>query len=217
MRALALSRKPVGEIVVDLCPACHGLWFDSFESLQLTPQATLALLRSVATPATAEPVAPSGPLRCPRCTDRLAETRDIQRTTRFSYWRCRHGHGRFTPFLQFMREKDFIRPLSPAEVARIRDHVGTVRCSGCGAPVDLGREPSCRYCGARIEALDPDAVRKAIDGLADVLERAPRAPPDTAIDAWIEALARRPAARRRSGINLIAEGLQALLMSLGSR
>jgi hypothetical protein len=35
---------------------------------------------------------------------------------RFSYWRCPDEHGRLTPFFQFLREKQFVRSLTPAEL-----------------------------------------------------------------------------------------------------
>ncbi|MDH4182032.1 MAG: zf-TFIIB domain-containing protein [Betaproteobacteria bacterium] len=211
MRALALGRKPHGEAVVDLCPACRGLWFDAHESLQLTPEATLALLREAAALADAQSPRHGGTPACPRCRRALAATQDVQRTTRFTYWRCPRGHGRFTPFVQFMREKDFVRPLAPAEIAQVRAQIGTVRCSGCGASVDLGREPACSYCGARIEALDPEAIRRAI--AAPPSTRTPPSP-EAAIDALLAA--QRTKARRpfESGADLVFGGLDFLLGGL---
>lgn len=205
MRVLRLERTPHGHVEVDVCPQCRGLWFDAFESLQLTAEATLALLREVAAHAEASPRRADGPLPCPRCGLRLAPTQDVQRTTRFSYWRCPRGHGRFTPLLQFMREKDFVRPLTPQEMERLRAQLGTVRCSGCGAPVDLGRDPACRYCGARVEALDPDAVRKAIER-----GRRPAAPAPPEPPATLPARAVRPA----TGFDLVVDALQGLLAGL---
>jgi hypothetical protein len=88
-------------------------------------------------------------------------------STRFSYWRCTKGHGRFTPFVQFLREKDFIRPLRPAELERLKAHIRTIRCSGCGAPVDLARDMVCSFCRAPIEALDPAAVATTLTSLGE--------------------------------------------------
>lgn len=216
MRALALQRKPHGEVEVDLCPACRGLWFDTFESLQLTPAATLALLRAAAAldgPAERPPTtAPA----CPRCRKRLAETRDLQRTTRFSYWRCPGGHGRFTPLVQFMREKDYVRPLAPAEIERVRSHIGTVRCSGCGAPVDLGRQPACGYCGAPVEVINPQAVREAI-ARTERVETTIGAPSAAAIDGWLQDQLPRRDPPNGAGADLIVGGLRALFATLAAR
>jgi len=212
MQVLELGRKPHGALVVDLCPACRGLWFDSFESLQLTPEATLMLLREAAKPAGERPSARTEPLACPRCHRALAATQDVQRTTRFTYWRCSQGHGRFTPFTQFMREKDYLRPLTGAEIAQVRAHIGTVRCSGCGASVDLGREGRCRYCGAHVEILDPDAVRRAIATARAAVRQQPS--PAAAIDALLAAQRAHPQRGLESDADLVFGGLAALVGGL---
>jgi hypothetical protein len=216
MRALDLGRKPHGQVTVDLCGRCRGLWFDAFESVQLTPEATLALLREVAAVGDAPaPAARPAKPACPRCRRVLAPTQDVQRTTRFTYWRCAAGHGRFTPFVQFLREKDYVRPLDADEIARLRAHVGTVRCSGCGAPVDLGRDAACRYCGARVEVLDPDAVRRAI--AAPRSERPVPSPPAVhAIDAWL-GVPSLPARGAAGTTDLVVGGLAALVAALADR
>ena len=104
---------------------------------------------------------------CPRCTQPLQLTHDLQHTTRFFYYRCEYNHGRFTPFLQFLREKDFIRAPSPAELARIKATIRIIRCSSCGAPVDLEKDAACPYCRAPIAILDPDAVAAQVRALRD--------------------------------------------------
>lgn len=211
MRALRLGRTPHGEVVVDLCPACRGLWFDAHESPQLTPAATLDLLRAAGGPP--EPVrAGDGPKACPRCRKPLAATQDLQRATRFAYWRCAAGHGRFTPLVQFMREKNYVRPLSRAEVDLVRSQIGTLRCSGCGAPVDLGADAACRYCGAAVVALDPEAIRRIL--AASRPPTAPEPPPAT-IDALLAAQARRRGASPARGADLVLDGIAALLEAFG--
>src|SRR5256885_727616 len=76
MRSLDLDRKPAGKLTVDLCGDCQALWFDSFESAQLTPGATLELFRVIhtTTPATRRPIPTDLP--CPRCETLLAFTHD---------------------------------------------------------------------------------------------------------------------------------------------
>jgi hypothetical protein len=171
MQAQDLERKAHGRMLVDLCPHCRALWFDAFESLQLTPGATLALFRAVdSAPVHAGGALPTR-LPCPRCGIALLPTHDRQRTTPFTYYRCPRGHGRFTPFVQFLLEKDFIRPLAPAEMRRLRELLPAVRCSGCGAPVDLSRDAACAYCRAPVVALDPDAVAAKIRGLERAVDR----------------------------------------------
>jgi phage FluMu protein Com len=218
MAPLDLDRKPGGKLTVDLCGDCQAIWFDSYESVQLTPGATLDLFRAVhaATPATSRAL--SAQLSCPRCETLLALTQDLQHATRFMYYRCRYGHGRFTPFFQFLREKNFIRPLDAGELERLKASVRTIRCASCGAPVDIERSTVCRYCQAPIVALDPDAVEKAIHEL-DAAERQRVTPDPDRIGDGIVALARLDRemadARRRNGaeiagIDLVGIGMSAL-------
>lgn len=185
MRSLALGGRPAGEVVVDLCAPCHLLWFDALESVQLTPGGTLTLFAAIRDGGVADRRPIPSRLACPRCAAPLAETQDLQRTTRFSYYRCPRGHGRLTPFVQFLREKDFIRPLPPADIARLAAQVKVIRCSGCGAPVDLARDTACGHCGAPIATLDPDALARTVG----VLEVAAAKRSAIDIDALIDGLA----------------------------
>ena len=41
MQTLRLARKPHGDVDVDFCVDCQMLWFDAYESVQLTPGSTL--------------------------------------------------------------------------------------------------------------------------------------------------------------------------------
>ena len=101
-------------------------------------------------------------LDCPRCNSRLALTHDLQRTTHFSYYRCDWGHGRLTPFVQFLLEKNFVRPMSGSELATLKARVRSVQCSNCGAPIDLQHDTVCPYCRSPLAILDPEAVNKAL-------------------------------------------------------
>ena len=137
-------------------------------------------------------------------------TQDLQRTTHFSYYRCIWGHGRLTPFLQFLREKNFVRPVSGAELAALKAKVRTIQCSNCGAPVDLEHETACAYCHSPISILDPDAVSRTLHELADA--EAHRQTID--IVALADALLQRPApdpgrgfARNGAVGDLIATGI----------
>lgn len=187
MEVRRLERKPTGEATIDVCVACRALWFDGYESLQLTPGATLALLTSIHD-AEREPMRTMpARLPCPRCSTTLVLTRDLQRSTRFSYYRCERGHGRFTPFMQFLLEKNFVRPLPPAEIERLRRAVGTVRCSGCGAGIDLAADTACRYCRAPIAVLDPDALSRTVAALTTAEARRNQIDPEALAEGILAA------------------------------
>ena len=60
----------------------------------------------------------------------------------------------FITFLEFLREKDFVRPLSAQQVDELRRNIQTVNCSNCGGPIDLARGSSCGHCGSPLSMLD---------------------------------------------------------------
>ncbi len=148
-------------VTIDLCHSCGAFWFDADESLALTPGATLELFVAIGKQSR-ERRPPVGSPTCPRCRQRLAQTSDMQRATRFSYWRCPADHGRFITFAEFLREKDFVRPLSAEELARLRASVKMVHCSSCGAPIDLERTSTCGYCRAPVSVLDARQVETIV-------------------------------------------------------
>ena len=162
MQRCDFDRKPQGRVELDLCFECQAIWFDQYESAQLTPGSTVELFRAIHQNRDATPRPVSENACCPVCRARLKLTHDLQRTNRIVYNRCPEGHGRLTTFFQFLREKEFVRSLSDAEVARLRATVAQVRCSSCGAPVDLARDAQCGYCRAPISILDADAVQKTL-------------------------------------------------------
>ena len=166
MQRRAFDRRPEGRIEIDLCFACRGIWFDHYESTQLAPGAVIELFGMIHAHA-AGPRPLGDRLPCPRCTRALALTHDIQRSTRITYYRCASGDGRFTTFYQFLREKQFVREMTPAEVERLKAQLAQVRCSSCGAPIDLARDAQCRYCHMPLAILDPEAVRKTLAELSD--------------------------------------------------
>ena len=162
MQARVFDRQIIGGVELDVCFACKAIWFDQFESAQLTPGAVIALFRMIHDH-NAEPARPlADSMRCPHCSARLALTQDVQRTNRLVYHRCPQGHGRLTTFFQFLREKNFIRDLSKGEIEQLAVNVKQVRCSSCGASIDLARDTSCSHCKAAISILDNAAVEKAL-------------------------------------------------------
>jgi hypothetical protein len=180
------ERKPSGRVELDLCLACHAIWFDQYESATLTPGSVLELFR-VIHKQQGQALRPLGDvLKCPACQTGLALTHDFQRTNRISYYRCPAAHGRLTTFFQFLREKQFVRDLTRPEIEQLKACVKQVRCSSCGAPVDLGKDPQCGYCRAPISILDPDAVRRMLAEL-DAKERGRKlGDPQTIVDALLQ-------------------------------
>jgi hypothetical protein len=152
-------------VAIDLCVGCQQIWFDQGESLQLSPASTLRLFRLIGERAGAKRGPVAAELRCPRCGSRLVTTHDKQRNTPFQYWRCERRHGRLISFFDFLREKDFIRPLSPEQVEELRRNVQTVNCSNCGAAIDLTHTSACGHCGSPLSMLDAEQTQRLIGQL----------------------------------------------------
>jgi hypothetical protein len=187
MRRQAFARKPLGTLDLDLCFDCRSIWFDANESTQLTAGSVIELFRLIHEHGAPAPRPLGEHARCPTCDTTLAFTHDIQRTNRFVYYRCVHDHGRLIAFFQFLREKQFVRSLSPVEIDRLRATVQQVRCSSCGAPIDVTRDAACTFCHSPLAILDADAVAHTLKELGEA-ERRESAPPSpmAQIDAVLE-------------------------------
>lgn len=157
-------RKLSGEVDLDLCFSCQGIWFDEYESLRLAPAGVIELFKLIHRHRDDQRLPLASPLRCPRCDERLIASQDRVKSGLFNYLRCVQQHGRFITFAQFMIEKGFVRQLTGAEIDQIKVRIGVVRCTGCGAPVDIRKDSACIHCRAPIAILDTDAVQAALAG-----------------------------------------------------
>ena len=207
-------------VTIDSCAACSLFWFDQMESIRLSPRAVLELFQFIgATRHVGQPL--QAQQACPRCRHLLAFTHDVQRTTRFTYWRCTEGHGRLITFHQFLAEKNFLRPPSVAELARLRDSVRQVTCSQCGAPVDLRNDSACAHCGTPVTLIDPQSVEKALQELSEggPATAAQAASNERARDAQIDALfelARQRDHATAEPTDLVTLGVEAVAALIGN-
>lgn len=167
MGTLALEGVYGPPIEVDLCFACHVLWLDKRESLHLSPSGTLDLFRALHDHRDDPRHAISGKNHCPRCSTRLELMHDLGKGGRFSYHACPQRHGRLTPFSEFLKEKEFVRELTPAEKNQVKAQLKSVQCSSCGAPVDLSGDFCCGHCGSPISVLDAEAVENTLSRLEE--------------------------------------------------
>ena len=159
-------------VAIDLCAGCQAFWFDKYESLQLAPGSTLRLLKIIGERTTPGP-SQFADARCPRCSAALRPTQDMQRNTRFSYFRCPGDHGRFIRFFEFLREKNFIRPLSEEQLDELRHEVQVVNCSNCGAPIDLSAGSACAHCKSPVSMLDMKQPEALLAQLREAAEPKP--------------------------------------------
>ena len=193
------ARNSGGEVELDLCFPCQGLWFDTHESMQLAAAGVIGLFGLIHDHRDDLRLPLAARLHCPRCPADLVPARDFVKGGRFNYHRCAE-HGRFIAFGQFMIEKGFVRELTRGEIARLAASVGVVHCSGCGAPVDIRNDDACSHCHAPIAVLDPAAVDRALAGYREAVARAAMpSDPGRMADALIAAERERSRHRRESG------------------
>ena len=153
-------------VAIDVCHDCNAIWFDQWESSQLSPDGTVALFQLINERGGASSNAASKfgeGLRCVTCGTGMRQTFDRVKNTRFVYQSCPKGHGRLTTFYNFLAEKQFVRELTQLERTKLATSVQQIKCSGCGAPVDIGKTDACQYCRAPVSVFDRDAAKKAID------------------------------------------------------
>lgn len=160
-------------VEIDLCAACQAFWFDKWEDIKLSSGSTLKLMKLIGENSAPRSAAYANVLPCPRCGSHLVFTHDLQGNTRFSYWRCVNEHGRFIGFLDFLREKNFIRTVSAQEINELREKIQTVNCANCGAAINLTTDSVCTHCGSPISILDVKQPQKWVNELKQAPEQAP--------------------------------------------
>lgn len=166
------SRLGAG-LAIQVCPPCQAFWFDQHKDLQLSPGSTLKLMKYIGEHSSSSKPAVAERLSCPQCDEALKLAHDIARNVHFTYWQCPSEHGHFIGFFEFLKEKNFIHPLSPREIQQLRETIHTVNCSSCGASIDLQNNTACPYCHAAISILDMKEQQRMLEQLKQAAEPKP--------------------------------------------
>jgi hypothetical protein len=164
---MTLDARFGDDVRVQTCTTCQSFWFALYKDLQLSAASTLKLMKFIGEHPPSGVIQLAQDLRCPVCATRLLLTNDQQRATKFAYWRCGQEHGKFIGFVDFLREKDYIHPLTPQQVEQLRQNVQTVSCSHCGAPIDLNQTSVCACCGSPLSLLDMQHPQLLLEELKD--------------------------------------------------
>ena len=78
-----------GEVILDLCFPCQGIWFDHRENLKLSPQAVVELFTLLHQHRTDERRPLQRQLACPRCgSENTTETSHFSSTACKALYRC---------------------------------------------------------------------------------------------------------------------------------
>ena len=165
MEAVDLQTHIGTAVTIDACWSCHLIWFDHLESISLSPGSVIELLKRIHAAREAPRNLVRVQTQCPICQTALQNTSDLAKGGRFAYSRCTNGHGRLIAFTQFLREKNFIRSLQPAEIMALSVRIKQIRCSSCGGSINLETDSICTHCGSAISVLDDAAVDKALAAL----------------------------------------------------
>jgi hypothetical protein len=126
-------------IEISACTPCHLFWFDKSESVRLTPKSVLEVFQFIGRAGQARNALKSQ-FACPICSKPLALTHDLQRNTRFTYWRCgqRSWAAHHVPSLSAREE---FHPGAVGGRAREATHD---RAPGCLLAVPVRLSTSCR-------------------------------------------------------------------------
>jgi hypothetical protein len=176
MTAMTLEARLRAQVTIDVCAGCQAFWFDHFDSLQLSAGSTLKLMKFIGEHSSpAKPSLPD-PLRCPRCATTLRLAHNMQRNMPFTYWQCGNEDGHFIGFFEFLKEKNFIHPLSAEQIKELRQNIQFVNCSNCGASINLESNSVCPYCHSPISMLDMRQPQQMIEQLKKAAEPRPMDP-----------------------------------------
>lgn len=165
-QTLLLAGHQGREVAVDLCAACHVLWFDGLESVHLSGRGVLNLLRAIQA-AHAQPHQPlKSRLSCPRCGLGLSRAQNFTSLGPTAQHECPRGHGAAQSFSLYLAEKGFVRPLYRPEVEQLRkasQDRQSFACLNCGATIDPRQREACSFCASPIQVLDVLPLMRAID------------------------------------------------------
>ena len=163
--ALSLDGQYGRVIAIDVCHACNGVWFDLHEDLHLAPSGVIGLFEAMGraagearTPMVARKV-------CPRCQTGLLRAHDMVRATRYEFFRCGQGHGRFMTFAAFLRARNFVRDLTAIELRTLSTNVAVIKCVNCGASVDVRSQSACSFCQSPVAVLDEGQLARTLADL----------------------------------------------------
>jgi uncharacterized protein with PIN domain len=148
-------------VEIDVCHQCNGIWFDPQESARLDDEAVVQLFDLVHQRGGTAARPTAADRHCPRCDQPLQPANIAIGQAQVRYWQCPSGHGRHATFLQLLFEKEFVRPLSGDEVARLPAMTRGVRCAECGGTVDP-RGSGCANCSTPLMVLDRGRVHAVL-------------------------------------------------------
>jgi predicted nucleic acid-binding Zn ribbon protein len=162
MQQVALPGHYARTVDLDVCAACHLVWFDTTETARLTGAGLLELIGTMAHAQRLAHEPLRADARCPRCSGALKTVHNQTRWGKSLQLECRRGHGAYQSFAQFLQEKGLLRTMSHLDRARLLQDQGHLECVNCGAAIAAG-DTVCCYCASVPSLLDVARLARALD------------------------------------------------------
>jgi Zn-finger nucleic acid-binding protein len=150
-------------VELDLCAACHLVWFDTIESARLSGQSLLTLIGRMAQAQSLPHEVLRKEVRCPRCSLALTAVHNQTRWGHSLQLAClANRHGSYESFAEFLQEKGLLRPMSLPDRHKLLASAGRIDCVNCGAAIGLADE-QCPFCRSVASLLDVARLAHALD------------------------------------------------------
>ena len=150
-------------VELDLCAACHLVWFDTTESARLSGPALLALIGEMAKAQSWPHETLRPDLRCPRCSRAVTVVHNRTRWGPSLQLACLgHRHGVYQSFAEFLQEKGLLRAMTLPDRHQLLAAGARLACVNCGAAIGLHDE-RCPYCESVASLLDVARLARALD------------------------------------------------------
>lgn len=162
MAHLQLASRQPRPVAVDHCSACHHVWFDALESVQLAGLGWLQLLRAMRGDTHFTTGSRADALRCPDCAQPLKTVHNRTRFGRFPGLECPQGHGHLASQAALLAERGLLRDLLPHDRATLAAEGRSLLCLQCGAPSVESGADRCGHCDTPLRLLDLPRLAHAL-------------------------------------------------------
>lgn len=177
LRHVVLEGHYAKAVQVDLCAACHLVWFDAFESVRLSGLGWVQLLRAMLLQPVSQAVLPPK-MACVRCHSPLVGVHNQTRFGHSAAMECRQGHGQLQTFTLLLAERGLLRAVLPVDRSSLAAEGRELQCLQCGAADHAPQAKECVYCESPLLMVDvPRLASALLVRHGDVLQLEPDANP----------------------------------------
>lgn len=161
LRHVELEGHYAKVVQVDLCSACHLVWFDAFESVRLSGLGWVQLLRAMLLQPVSQAVLPVK-MACVRCNATLVGVHNQTRFGPSAALECRQGHGQLQTFTLLLAERGLLRAVLPVDRSSLAQEGRALQCLQCGAGDHAPRAKECAFCQSPLLVVDVPRLASAL-------------------------------------------------------